>query len=37
MLAQLITLANKDKIISNNKHIQEQLHRDVPGQTVVPL
>ena len=30
MLAQLITLANKDKIISNSKHIQEQLQRDVP-------
>ena len=28
MLAQLITLANIDKIISNNK--QEQLQRDVP-------
>ena len=25
MLAQLITLADKDKIISNNKHIQKQL------------
>ena len=30
MLAQLIVLANKDKIVSNNKHIQEQLQRDVP-------
>ena len=30
MLAQLIILANKDKIISNNKHVQERLQRDVP-------
>ena len=30
MLAQLITLANNGKIISNNKHLQEQLHEDVP-------
>ena len=30
MLVQLITLANKDKITSNNKRMQEQLQRDVP-------
>ena len=30
MLAQLINLANKDKITSNNKHIQVQLQRNVP-------
>ena len=29
MLAQLINLANKDKITSNNKHIQVQLQRNV--------
>ena len=30
MLAQLMTLANKGKVTSNNKYIQEQLQRDVP-------
>ena len=30
MLAQLITLAKKDKIILNNKHLEEQPQKDVP-------